>query len=149
MAEGYKEMQSHLKKFHLLFFLILLNFGCVSPLNSKHPKFSDAVQSEGRISIVGWARIRGEVLLFANNSAMTNKLRYPDCISAVFTDHDPKPLLQFDGKKVFATGTIYEYEKLKNENRQLIPRKMLFNSVIPNFCFGKNVMLLSEIQLTE
>jgi hypothetical protein len=104
------------------------------------------VTGTGGVAITGWAHVRGEVMLFASAEDMRAKSKYPECISGVFSDHYAMDLAKFEGKKVSISGSLRKYESLAYEARSVLPRKMLEGSVISNFCFGENVLLISSIR---
>lgn len=79
---------------------------------------------------------------------MRENLQYPSCISGVFSNHDPKRLAIYDGKAVRIRGKLFDFESLPEEE-PILARKKLTNSVIPNFCYGKNVILITSISLTN
>lgn len=86
-------------------------------------------------------------MLFANREAMQTRSRFPDCISGVFKDQATQQLSQFNGKRVIVTGQLFRYESLDDEDAPLLQRKVLAGSVIPNFCLGDNVLLISQIEI--
>lgn len=88
-------------------------------------------------------------MLFVSPRAMQAKLRYPDCISGVMKDQGSQNLSRFDGRKVTVSGQLFSYKSLDDEDAPLLQRKILGNSVIPNFCFGENVLLIEHITLTK
>ena len=85
-------------------------------------------------------------MLFASREAMQAKLRYPECISGVLKDQAAQNLSEFDGRKVTLSGQLFRFETLGNEVAPLLQRKMLDGSVIPNFCFGENVLLIKNVK---
>ena len=118
-----------------------------APIQTFTPaEFATRVKGTGTVNLTGWLRLRGEVMLFVSPEAMQSKLRYPDCISGVFKDHASRKLPEFDGKKVIISGQLFKYDSLGDEDAPLLQRKVLAGSVIPNFCFGENVLLISEIK---
>ena len=58
-------------------------------------------------------------------------------------------LSEYDGKAVTVAGVLYRYSELPDEPRALLKRKVLADSVVPNFCFGTNVLLIQTIKLTS
>jgi len=77
---------------------------------------------------------------------MHAKQRYPDCISGVFKDQAAQNLSRFDGRKVTISGQLFRFESLGDEEAILLKRKVLDGSVVPNFCFGENVLLIKGIR---
>jgi hypothetical protein len=108
--------------------------------------FATQVSGEGEITVTGWLLLRGEVMLFSSREALRQKKHYPECISGVFKDQTSKDLSKFDGKRVTLTGRLYRFDALEDEDAPLLKRKVLERSVIPNFCFGENVLLISAIK---
>jgi hypothetical protein len=78
---------------------------------------------------------------------MDAESKFPHCISGVFNNQAERKLSEYDGKLVSLTGILYKYSDLSDEQRPLLQRKMLANSVVPNFCFGSNVLLIKTISL--
>jgi len=74
-------------------------------------------------------------------------LRFPRCISGVFSDQYQRDLSAYDGKHVNVTGKLFVYSDLPDEDRPAIPRKMLSDSIIINWCFGQNVLLIKGIKI--
>jgi hypothetical protein len=122
---------------------------CASAQTRAPSEFSAQVKGEGDIELKGWLRLRGEVMLFSTREAMRSSLNYPDCISGVFSDHIAQDLSQFDGKRVIVTGKLYRYDTLDEEEVPILKRKVLSGSVIPNFCFGDNVLLIKHIEVAQ
>jgi hypothetical protein len=111
--------------------------------------FEETVSGHGSIQLTGWAKLRGELMIYPDRESMDAALRYPKCISGVFNDQADTKLSEYDGKLVKITGVLYKYSDLTNEQRPLLQRKMLGNSVVPNFCFGSNVLLIKTISLVS
>ncbi len=88
-------------------------------------------------------------MLFSSQKAMESKLRFPECISGVMKGQASQNLSRFDGKKVTVTGQLFSYASLADEDAPLLQRKVLSGSVIPNFCFGDNVLLIKEIRIAR
>lgn len=120
---------------------------CASVQTRAPSEFSAQVKGEGDVELRGWLILRGEVMLFSTREAMRLKLNYPDCISGVFSDHIAQDLSQFDGKRVIVTGRLYRYDTLDEEEAPVLKRRVLSGSVIPNFCFGDNVLLIKHIEV--
>lgn len=127
-------------------FALLLAASCASSQASTPPSFAATVKGAGNVTLTGWLQLRGEVMLFASQEAMRAKRRYPECISGVFKGQAPQNLSGLDGIKVSVTGELFRFESLKEEKAPLLARKVLAGSVIPNFCFGDNVLLISDIK---
>jgi hypothetical protein len=53
----------------------------------------------------------------------------------------------YDGKEITVTGVLFSYSDLPEEDRPILPRKMLGGSVIVNMCFGRNVLLIKHIKI--
>lgn len=84
-------------------------------------------------------------MIFSSRQALQKKVKYPSCVSGVFSDQATRQLSQFDGKKVVVTGEMVRFDTLAEEDAPLLQRKVLAGSVIPNFCFGENVLLIRSI----
>lgn len=123
-----------------------MSASCASGQALAPAPFATQLRGEGEITITGWLRLRGEVMLFSSQEALRQKRRYPECISGVFKDQATQNLSRFDGKKVTLTGQLYRFESLGEEEAPLLQRKVLAGSVIPNFCFGENVLLISAMR---
>lgn len=133
---------------HSTILLVYLSVAaCSYHQDNIHPRFEDAVEGIGLVEISGWANLSGEVKIYSDKAAMLDGSKYPKCISGVFKDHEHKNLKPFEGRRVRIVGTIFRYHDLPEEKNTLLPRKMLDGTVIPNFCFGKNVILLKSIQI--
>lgn len=44
------------------------------------------------------------------------------------------------------TGRLVNYESLKDENRVVIPRKMLARKIISNFCLRDQIILITSLR---
>lgn len=129
-----------------LLLVAVASSSCASGQALTPPDFVTQVKGQGDVRLTGWLQLRGEVMLFASREAMRTKLRYPDCISGVFKDQAAQDLSRFDGKRVIMAGQLFRFESLDDEDAPLLQRKVLAGSVIPNFCFGDNVLLISHIE---
>jgi hypothetical protein len=121
---------------------------CVSG-QSKDPNasFVGKVSGSGAVHLTGWVRLAGEFILYSDIESMNQRLRFPHCISGVFNDqYDRKNLAEYNGHFVTVTGTLFKYSDLPDEDRPAIPRKMLGDSVVPNWCFGPNVLLIKSMK---
>ncbi|MEA1647423.1 hypothetical protein UAJ10_00140 [Nitrospirillum sp. BR 11164] len=110
--------------------------------------FARKIAGRGTIQIRGWARLRGELMIFDSTASRDGKVSFPHCISGVFTNQAAIDLSFFDGKLVQVTGQIFKYDDLKLEDSPLLPRKTLAGSIVPNFCFGSNVLLIESLELS-
>lgn len=119
---------------------------CASGKGLSPADFAVQVKGSGPVRITGWARLRGEIMVFPSRQAMQQKSRYPACVSGVFQDQASRELAQYDGKKVIITGDLVRFDTLTDEDAPLLRRKVLAGSVIPNFCFGENVLLIRSIE---
>lgn len=86
-------------------------------------------------------------MIFDTPAAMDGKVSFPHCISGVFANQAALDLSSFDGKVVNVSGTLLKYADLKLEDSPVLPRKILAGSVIPNFCFGNNVLLIKHLDI--
>jgi len=126
--------------------MLAASTSCALPPVSAPADFVTQVKGAGEVDLAGWLGLRGEVMLFASREAMQSRLRYPDCISGVFKDQAERKLSHFDGKKVIISGQLFKYDSLDDEDAALLQRKVLAGSIIPNFCFGENVLLIKSIK---
>jgi hypothetical protein len=122
---------------------------CASGQAPISTSFAEQVKGKGIVHLTGWLQLRGEVMLFSSRNAMQAKLQYPSCISGVFKDQEVQNLSYLDGQRVTLTGELFRFDSLANEDAPLLQRKVLAGSVIPNFCFGENVVLVSSIENAE
>ena len=110
--------------------------------------FEDKVVGNGTVHITGWVKLSGEFLIYQNIESMSQQLKFPHCISGIFSNqYQMKNRSKYDGKLVTVTGKLFTYSELPEEDRPLLPRKMLSGSVIPNFCYGSNVLLIEKMKL--
>jgi hypothetical protein len=116
---------------------------------SSGSSFEQAVSGKGAVDLTGWARLKGELMIYSNRESLTDGLRFPRCISGVFAEQEKMDLSAYDGKLVTVTGTLFRYADLPDEQRPVLQRKMLSNSVVLNFCFGANVILIKTIRLAN
>ena len=86
-------------------------------------------------------------MLYSSRFDLEEENRYPTCISGIFEDYSPENLSIFDNQYVTLFGEVIKYSSLSYENRPVLPRRVLLNNVIPNFCFGEYVLLIYEIEL--
>ncbi len=132
----------------LAFTVCTLMAGCMSHrLNSSNATFADKVSGSGTVELTGWAKLYGELDIYADRESLDRKLRFPNCISGVFSDQEERELAAYDGKQVTVTGELFRYSDLPDEDRPVLPRKTLAGSVIPNWCYGSNVLLIKTIKL--
>lgn len=119
---------------------------CISnePRDS-NDSFVKKVQASGTVRLTGWANLSGELEICRDRGSFKAALRFPTCISGVFSDQYKRDLSVYDGKKITVTGDLFRYSDLPDENRPILPRKMLGDSVIVNMCFGRNVLLIKSI----
>lgn len=111
--------------------------------------FATQLQGKGEVNLTGWVRLWGEVMLYVSREAMQSKLHYPSCISGVFKNQADQTLSGIDGKKVVISGQLYKFSSLSEEDAPLLQREVLGGSVIPNCCFGENVLLVRKIDLAR
>lgn len=88
-------------------------------------------------------------MIYDSRSSMEDHLKYPHCVSAVFVNQEKMNLSSYNGKMVKISGILYKYSDLPNEDSPVLPRKILSGTVIPNFCFGDNVLLIKKIALSN
>ena len=111
--------------------------------------FVEEVSGHGAVQLTGWAKLKGELMIYSDRESLDTASKFPHCISGVFSNQAERNLSAYDGKRVRITGMLYVYGDLPDEQRPLLQRKMLGNSVIPNFCFGTNVILIKTIGLVS
>lgn len=80
---------------------------------------------------------------------MVAKLRHPMCISGISVRISRESLAEYEGKKVRIAGQLIGYNSLPYEDRAVLPRRMLADQVISNFCFGQRVMLIDTIDVVD
>jgi hypothetical protein len=136
--------------------LIALTIGCAGHLRADREEFADVVSgivgNRGAVELRGWAVVHGEIMLYSDRSSMLQQLRFPYCISAVFTDQYERDFSEFDGEKVVVTGVLYDFWTLPDESgprAEILPRRALNGVVVSNWCYGDNVLLLNSIELTN
>jgi len=88
-------------------------------------------------------------MIYPDRESMDRALKFPHCISGVFRNQAEMKLSEYDGKLVTVTGVLHRYSDLANEQRPLLQRKVLADSVVQNFCFGSNVLLIETIKLAS
>ena len=132
----------------LAFILCGLLLGCVSrPVSSANASFTNKVSMSGKIQLKGWARLHGEFEIYSDRESFDHELKFPNCISGVFSDQAERTnLSQYDGKLITVIGELFRYADLPDEDRPVVPRKLLADSVIPNWCYGSNVLLIKSIK---
>jgi hypothetical protein len=126
--------------------------GCVSnhSLEPQRADFIREVSGAGRVHLVGWVRLSGEFEIYSDRAALKAFDRFPNCISAVFSDqYERKDRSTFDGKKAAVVGDLFDYEQLPEEDRPALPRRMLSDVIIPNACFGSKVLLLKTMVIKK
>lgn len=126
-------------------FSSLFVMGCFSQYAAAEPDFSEQVREGEEVSLTGWARIKGEVMLYTDEESMTNREKYPKCISGVFENHNSDMLAEFHGRNVRVSGVAVNYDDLPDEDTPVLARKVLAGSIISNFCFGDIVLLVKDI----
>lgn len=85
-------------------------------------------------------------MFYQTRSDMNSQNKYPRCISGVSANHNPNLFKKINGKMVHVYGKLFIYSELPSEN-YLIGRKLLSGSVVPNFCLGKFVLLVSNVSI--
>lgn len=126
--------------------LLVVLSGCtVASVGSRMQSFESFHEGE-EVSLSGWMRVRGEVMLYTDEHAMRERARYPECISGVFSEPTTYTIRHLEGQHVEVTGVVYRYQDLPRENTPVIPRKVLGNSIISNFCFGDWVILVERVE---
>ena len=122
---------------------------CSAAHDASSRVFVEEVSGRGAVQLVGWAKLQGELMIYSDRKSMDAKSKFPHCISGVFENQTDVKLARYDGKRVRITGELYKYSDLPDEERPVLQRKMLANSVVPNFCFGSNVLLIETISLVS
>jgi len=145
-----KERASSKRIVPLAFSVFILMGGCMShEVKSSNVTFADKVSGSGTVQLTGWAKLYGELNIYSDRDSFDRKLRFPNCISGVFRNQDKRDLSAYDGKQITVTGELFRYSDLPDEDRPVVPRKILGNSVIPNWCYGPNVLLIKTIKLAS
>ena len=112
-------------------------------------QFANAISGQGEVRLRGIAKLNGELMIYVDRQSLDSSSKFPRCISGVFQDQSSRSLQRYSGKSVAVEGELYKYSDLPHEYRELIPRRILAGSVIPNFCFGSSVLLLKSIELAD
>lgn len=123
--------------------------GCAHKQIAQSTEFTDRVSGAGKVTLLGWAQLAGELVLYSDQNSLREDRLYPYCISGVFKDQYERDLVAYDGKRVIVVGQLTPYSSLDYEDNSPLPRRMLEGIVIPNWCFGDNVILINSIQLAE
>lgn len=110
--------------------------------------FDQLTRVGGKVRLVAWARVKGEILLFPNELAMRNLDSYPNCVSAKLRGDRADNLEKYDRHKVAITGQVVTYSNLKNDGEPLFGRRILDGETAPNACLGDIVILLDSIKLS-
>jgi len=112
--------------------------------------FQSKISGKGEVKFTGWAKLSGEFIIYEDAESMSHFAKFPHCISGVFSDqYEIKDRSAYDGKFVTVTGKLFEYSQLPEDDSLGLPRKMLGGSVITNFCFGSNVLLIKTMKLAS
>jgi hypothetical protein len=113
--------------------------------------FQDKIAGTGVIQLTAWARLRGEFMIYPDAESMNRPLKYPQCISGVFGNQAEiiKGPSAYDGKLVTLTGELLNYSDLPDEDRPILPRKMLSQSVVLDACLGPKVLLIKTMNLAS
>ncbi|GJL94851.1 MAG: hypothetical protein DHS20C05_12560 [Hyphococcus sp.] len=119
---------------------------CVSDTSDNQDTFIRKVQGSGTITLEGWAKVAGEIVIYKDIEALKNDSEFPACISGVFRNHYLKDHSAFDGKRVIVIGKLLKHDSLGFESSP-IPRRILEGSVVSNWCYGENVLLLTSVKL--
>ena len=109
--------------------------------------FPERVSKLGELNTHAWMRVRGEAMLHTDRVAFEQHAKFPRCVSGVFANQRGLDLTRYDGREVVVAGQLVDYASLPNDGSALLPRKILNGSIIPNFCFGANVLLVRSIHL--
>jgi hypothetical protein len=135
----------------LAFIMCGLLIGCVSrQANSTAASFTNKVAMSGKVQLEGWAKLHGEFEIYSDRESFDKELKFPNCISGVFSDQaERRNLSEYEGKRIAVTGELFRYADLPDEDRPVVPRKLLGDSVIPNWCYGSNVLLIKAIKLVS
>src|ERR1700722_15983700 len=99
--------------------------GCVShdAVLSKNLVFIDKVASKGSVRLIGGAKLSGEFEIYSDYQSLEARARFPNCISAVFSDqYARRDLSTYDGRLVSVVGDLFTYQELPDEDRAILPR---------------------------
>ena len=116
---------------------------------SSNAFFVRKIEGTGTIKLTGWAKLSGELLIYSGRESLDGASKFPNCISGVFSNQYGRDLSAYSGKRVTVTAKLFSFSDLPDEDRPAIPRKMLADSVITNWCFGQNVLLLKSIKFAD
>jgi hypothetical protein len=126
--------------------MLVLIFACATNGPSLRPNQSPSAVEQ---RFVGWLDVAGEFLLYDNLENLKLQKKTPHCISGVFAHQDPQNLRHLKGKKVEIVGSLHRFSALPWEGPPgtVLNRHLLGDSVVPNFCFGDEVILAKSIRL--
>jgi len=88
-------------------------------------------------------------MIYKDVDSRRRELKFPQCISGIFANQDQfeaKDLRHYDGKWVTLTGKRFKYSELPDEDRPVLRRKVLSGSIIINYCYGSNVLLIQKMR---
>lgn len=110
---------------------------------------AQSIRGSEDIRLVGWARLKGEFEIFERRPNTAVDPRDTTCISGSFPEQSNRAFQQFDGRKVSVIGRLLNYRDLPDEPRILIPRKMLGQALISNWCYGDKILLIKSMELAK
>lgn len=86
-------------------------------------------------------------MLFRSREAMMRHQRFPNCISGVPSQTANVAMATINERRVVVSGYLVDYNSLAYEDQSPLPRRDIGRSVIPNFCFGSKVLLISRVRV--
>lgn len=125
---------------------LALLFGCAASDRNLVPSASTHDLRDQRF--VGWFGWAGEFLLYDDPESLRLQKKAPHCTSGVFLHQYTRKLRQYEGKKVEIIGSLHRFSELPWEGPPgtVLNRRVLGDSVIPNFCYGSEVLLAKSIR---
>jgi hypothetical protein len=120
--------------------------GCVAPHETKARNFQQQLVNARQVKLTGWLTTLGEFKLFSSKNAMRRKAKYPECISGVMANEPSSSFKKLNGRHVRVTATVWKFNSLPKESDYELARRVLSNSIITNWCFGDDVLLIERIE---
>ncbi len=88
-------------------------------------------------------------MIFEDKESMNSKSSVPRCVSAVMAKDVNFSKVKLDGKRIYGEGIVYDFEELKKEDREFIPRRIISGRIISNFCLGDKVFLIKRLNIVS
>lgn len=129
----------------LIAIFLLCSSSCTSNRTITYPPtFDDFIEGQS-VLLNGWLKVRGEVMLYVSEEAMQAGRTSPDCISGALPGQSASTVAYLEGQRVIVAGRVVSYYGLPQEPTTIIPRRILNNSIISNFCLGGWVIAVDSI----